>query len=182
MLKSGQIKCISFPFKTTEEFKISYGYADTEFGDILIGLLAPNKICFLHFAQNKDVALSNLKNCWPNANYFEDSNLAVKTTKTIFGKGEKRTMTLCLTGTEFQQSVYKTLLKIPFGAQITYSEVATLLGKPRAVRPVANAVAKNDIAIIIPCHRVISKSGNKFKYGFGSYIKKQLLEYESANL
>ncbi|XP_037944750.1 bifunctional transcriptional activator/DNA repair enzyme Ada-like [Teleopsis dalmanni] len=181
MLKTEQINCISFPYESNEEFEISYGYADTKFGEVLIGLLEPNKICFLHFIQNKAAGLNNLKQCWPKAVYTEDSVLATKTVNAIFGKDDGGTMTLCLTGSEFQQSVYKALLKIPFGEQFTYSDVAELLGKPSAVRPVANAVGKNDIAVVIPCHRVISKSGSKFKYRFGSQIKQKLLEYESAN-
>ncbi len=84
-------------------------------------------------------------------------------------------------GTEFQKSVWKVLKKIPYGKTISYKTQATSLGKPEAVRAVANANGHNRIAIIIPCHRVIGEDGTLTGYGGGLWRKKWLLDFEKKN-
>ncbi len=81
-------------------------------------------------------------------------------------------------GTEFQQTVWAALQKIPCGTSISYAQLATTIGKPKAVRAVANANARNPIAIIIPCHRVIAKSGALAGYAGGVHRKEWLLQHE----
>ncbi len=82
-------------------------------------------------------------------------------------------------GTDFQQSVWNSLLKIPFGATRSYQKVAAELGNPLAVRAVARANGSNRVAILIPCHRVIGKNGKLTGYGGGLERKRWLLEHES---
>lgn len=84
-------------------------------------------------------------------------------------------------GTEFQQKVWRELLKIPFGTTISYQEQAHKLNAPLAVRAVANANSKNKIAIIVPCHRVIGKNKNLTGYAGGIERKKFLLELENTH-
>ncbi len=84
-------------------------------------------------------------------------------------------------GTDFQQSVWQELLKIPYGKTRSYQAQAEKLGKPKAVRAVANANGCNRIAIVIPCHRVIGKNGHLTGYAGGLERKKWLLEHESRN-
>jgi AraC family transcriptional regulator, regulatory protein of adaptative response / methylated-DNA-[protein]-cysteine methyltransferase len=81
-------------------------------------------------------------------------------------------------GTPFQKLVWQTLHKVPHGSRMTYSELASKLGMPRAVRAVASAVANNPISIIIPCHRIVPKGGGIGKYRWGVEMKKKLLERE----
>ena len=81
-------------------------------------------------------------------------------------------------GTEFQKSVWLALRRIPYGQTRSYSDVAQSIGKPEAVRAVASAVAKNPIAIIVPCHRVIRSNGEIGEYAWGSSLKKKLLDLE----
>jgi methylated-DNA-[protein]-cysteine S-methyltransferase len=85
-----------------------------------------------------------------------------------------------LEGTDFQKSVWKELLNIPYGKTTTYENVARKIRKPKAVRAVASAIASNPMHIVIPCHRVIPK-GNKGigKYAGGIEVKKMLLDIES---
>ena len=87
---------------------------------------------------------------------------------------------LLTAGTEFQKSVWNSLMEIPYGQTITYGELATLLGKPAAVRAVANANGANAISIIIPCHRVIGSDNTLTGYGGGLEAKKFLLELEQT--
>ncbi len=87
---------------------------------------------------------------------------------------------LLTAGTEFQKSVWNSLMEIPYGQTITYGELATRLGKPAAVRAVANANGANAISIIIPCHRVIGSNNTLTGYGGGLEAKKFLLELEQT--
>ncbi len=81
-------------------------------------------------------------------------------------------------GSQFQQQVWQKLCDIPFGETISYREQAISLCKPSAYRAVANANGANQLAIIIPCHRVIASDGTLGGYGGGLMIKQRLLEHE----
>ncbi len=83
-------------------------------------------------------------------------------------------------GTEFQQSVWQSLLDIPFGETTSYGELADRLGRPTASRAVGAANGSNPIPIVIPCHRVIGKSGQLTGYAGGLAIKQWLLEHEGV--
>lgn len=83
-----------------------------------------------------------------------------------------------LIGTTFQVSVWKELLKIPFGTTTTYGEIARRIGNPKAVRAVGLANGRNPIPIIVPCHRVIGSSGSLTGFGGGLANKSRLLDLE----
>ena len=80
---------------------------------------------------------------------------------------------------EFHQEVWKALLEIPYGHTTSYLAIADKLGNPKAVRAVGQANAHNPIAIVVPCHRVIAKTGELQGYFYGLDIKRQLLELEN---
>lgn len=81
-------------------------------------------------------------------------------------------------GTEFQMKVFEVLKSIPYGHTLSYKDVAILIGKPKASRAVGNACNKNPIMIVVPCHRVIGKSGKLVGFAYGTDLKKELLELE----
>jgi methylated-DNA-[protein]-cysteine S-methyltransferase len=83
--------------------------------------------------------------------------------------------------TDFQREVYSTIMSIPRGKTTTYGEVAKLIGRPNASRAVGRALGANPIAILIPCHRVLSKKGLGGYY-WGIDLKKKLLDLEKSNL
>lgn len=83
-------------------------------------------------------------------------------------------------GTPFQEKVWKELLNIEYGTTISYKELAQRIGSPKSVRAVANAVGKNKIGIIIPCHRIIGSNGTLTGYAGGLENKKYLLEIENS--
>jgi methylated-DNA-[protein]-cysteine S-methyltransferase len=85
---------------------------------------------------------------------------------------------LKLEGTAFQKSVWNQLMRIPYGKTLSYKEVAAAIGKEKAVRAVGTANGRNNIAIIIPCHRVISHDGTLGGYGGGLWKKEWLLKHE----
>lgn len=81
-------------------------------------------------------------------------------------------------GTPFQQKVYETLLKIPYGKTASYGEIAAMIGKPKAARAVGQAVNKNPLMIIVPCHRIIGKDGSLTGFYGGLALKEKLLKIE----
>ena len=85
-------------------------------------------------------------------------------------------------GTEFQLAVWNALLAIPYGATVTYAELAQRIGKPSAVRAVGAANGANPIPVIIPCHRVIGSNGTLTGYGGGIERKQWLLAHEGRRL
>ena len=96
--------------------------------------------------------------------------------------GELRDFDLLLrpTGTDFQQRVWSALTEIPYGVTESYGELAARLGQPTASRAVGAANGRNPISIIVPCHRVIGKSGSLTGYGGGMARKRWLLSHEEA--
>lgn len=93
--------------------------------------------------------------------------------------GEELELMLC--GTEFELAVWRLLLKIPRGETRTYGELAAALGRPTAARVVGGAVARNKIAILIPCHRVLPANGRLGGYRWGSDHKRRLLALEGVS-
>ena len=117
---------------------------------------------------------------------FEDgtSEIIKKTSQELdeFFAGERRAfdIPLLFVGTDFQKAVWNELLTIPYGKTISYGEMAERLGRPTAVRAVANANGANAISILAPCHRVIGSDHSLTGYGGGLAAKKMLLEIEGA--
>ena len=87
-------------------------------------------------------------------------------------------MPIDLHGTPFQQIVWKALQEIPYGQTVSYSDIAERIEKPNAVRAVGTAIGANPVLIIVPCHRVIAKSGKLGGFRAGLEMKEQLLELE----
>ena len=92
------------------------------------------------------------------------------------------TITLDLRGTEFQKSVWRTLLDIPKGQVWTYGQLAQAVGRPMAARAVGTAVGENPVSLIVPCHRVVQSSGKIGNYGWGEALKRNLLLEEEVVL
>jgi AraC family transcriptional regulator of adaptative response/methylated-DNA-[protein]-cysteine methyltransferase len=89
-------------------------------------------------------------------------------------------LSIDIQATAFQWRVWQALRKIPYGETRSYSEIAKAIGKPKAVRAVANACARNPVGLVIPCHRVIREDGSLGGYGGGIERKRALLSHEGA--
>jgi len=99
-------------------------------------------------------------------------------------RGKRKSFELKLNpeGTEFQKKVWKELLKIPYGTTLSYGEIARRIKNQKAVRAVGQAIGRNPIAIVIPCHRVIGSDGSLTGYASGLWRKEWLLKHEEINL
>lgn len=158
---------------------IRYGIHPTPFGKCLIAT-TERGICNLSFVDGREgQAIDHLVANWHQANMTEDYKSTAPLITRIFS--DLRTdspLKIHLRGTNFQIKVWEALLGIPTGALTTYEHIASQIGKPAAVRAVGTAVGHNPIAYLIPCHRVIRKSGEFGNYLYGSARKKAILVKE----
>jgi len=159
-----------------KDLEIVYGFGHTPFGK---ALLASTKrgVCFLAFDDNEEKLLFELEKSWSNALLIHDDIKIDKQLKSIFIDNKK--VDIFVKGTNFQINVWKALLNIPDATLTTYQDIANSIDKPKAVRAVATAIGSNNIAYLIPCHRVIGKSGAMSGYRWGVDRKRILLAYEA---
>lgn len=106
----------------------------------------------------------------------------VQISEYLAGKRQEFSLPLLLTGTDFRLRVWQELQKIPYGDTVTYKELATRIGAPKACRAAANACGANPFPILIPCHRVVASGGKTGGYTGGTDIKHALLQLESRML
>jgi len=97
------------------------------------------------------------------------------------GKRTSFSVPISYNGTDFQNEIWKQIASIPFGATVTYSELAQRVGVPAAIRAAGTATGRNPLSIIVPCHRVVGKNGGRGGYVGGLNRKKRLLNNETNN-
>lgn len=163
---------------------IEYGFHPTPFGE---GLLARTDrgICALRFLSpaSRSPALRELRDEWPAAKFVENGRDTRGICRRIFGgagTAARRPFHLHLRGTNFQLKVWQALLMIPPGRLTNYGELAARIGAPRASRAVGSAIARNPIAYLIPCHRVIRSLGVIGDYRWGHERKQAMIAREMA--
>lgn len=156
---------------------------ETELGTMIAG--ATDKgICMFEFADYKMLEMelrqliTLLKFPLVESDHVYFNTLREQIKKYFKGELREFSVPLDLAGTDFQVQAWLGLKNIPYGSTITYAKQAAALGKPSAVRAIANANGKNKISIILPCHRVIGTNGTLTGYGGGIWRKKKLLELE----
>jgi AraC family transcriptional regulator of adaptative response/methylated-DNA-[protein]-cysteine methyltransferase len=166
-----------------EGLTISYGWAESPFGDCLI-MTTPRGICGLAFAgeDGREDCLADMGARWPRAKFVEDEAAIARLGETIFAPGQARgeKLKLVLYGSPFQIKVWEALLRIPPGALVSYDALAASIGALKAARAVGSAVGDNPISFLIPCHRVIRKSGTISHYHWGRPRKMAMIGWEAA--
>ena len=160
---------------------IRYGVHDSPFGPVAIGL-TDRGICWLGFADDTSDPAATLAAEWGEATLVRDDAAVARIAERLFDGGQTpaELPPLLLRGTNFQVKVWQALLRIPPGHVASYQQVANAIGSPAAVRAVGQAVGHNPVAVIIPCHRVIRKSGALHNYRWGAPRKRALLAWEAG--
>lgn len=163
---------------------ITYGFHDCPFGRALI-LVTNDGLAGLAFADEGDEksALADMSARWPEATYTENAKVTAPYATRIFESQNwslDQPLRVVFIGTDFEIRVWETLLRIPFGKASTYSDIAAHLGKPLAARAVGTAVGKNPISFVVPCHRVLGKSGGLCGYHWGLTRKRAILGWEAG--
>lgn len=118
----------------------------------------------------------------PGYNLFEEKEIiepyTVELIDYLEGRLKNFTLPLDLQGTAFQQSVWRALMELQYGQIVSYTDIAERIGKPKSVRAVASAIGENPVLILVPCHRVVAKSGKLGGFRAGLEMKKELLKLE----
>jgi AraC family transcriptional regulator, regulatory protein of adaptative response / methylated-DNA-[protein]-cysteine methyltransferase len=157
---------------------------ETPLGPMVAGVHG-GRLCLLDFADKKNLEseIKKLEKLFKTRSGLGMDPLHVKLEEQLadYFKGNLTTFSLELEipGTDFQQSVWKSLLAIPYGRTQSYGQQAASIGRPEAARAVARANGQNRLAIVVPCHRVIGTDGSLTGYGGGLDRKRFLLDLES---
>lgn len=163
---------------------MTYGFHDCPFGRALI-LITNEGLAGLAFADpgEEASALADMRSRWSEATYTENPVATQPYAKRIFEAqnwSSNQPLRIVFIGSDFEIRVWETLLRIPFGKASTYSDIAAHLGKPSAARAVGSAVGKNPISFVVPCHRVLGKSGGLCGYHWGLTRKRAILGWEAG--
>jgi AraC family transcriptional regulator, regulatory protein of adaptative response / methylated-DNA-[protein]-cysteine methyltransferase len=169
-----------------EGLSVSYGFHPSPFGLALV-MVTPYGLCGLAFCDRggEATALLDMTRRWPNAQYTENSAITAPIAAQLFADQNFRSnqpLRITFIGTDFEIRVWETLLKIPVGQATTYGDIATSVGSPKAARAVGAAVGKNPMSFVVPCHRVLGKSGALTGYHWGLTRKKAILGWEAGRL
>ncbi len=175
-----------------EGLALSYGFHASPFGEALI-VTTPRGLAGLGWVSSsvdggkvvggRAEALADMMRRWPHADYRFDPQTTAPYAARIFDPqawAAETPLRVVLIGTDFEVRVWETLLRIPVGRATTYGDVASHIGRPTAARAVGMAVGKNPISFVVPCHRVIGKSGALTGYHWGLTRKRAILGWEAG--
>jgi AraC family transcriptional regulator, regulatory protein of adaptative response / methylated-DNA-[protein]-cysteine methyltransferase len=165
---------------------VCYGFHPSPFGTALV-MATDRGLAGLAFADpgEEEAALADMRGRWRQASYVEDSARTAPLAQRIFDNRQwrpDRPLRVVLIGTDFEVRVWETLLKIPMGRATTYSDIAAKIEKPAASRAVGAAVGKNPVSFVVPCHRVLGKSGDITGYHWGLTRKRAMLGWEAGQV
>jgi AraC family transcriptional regulator of adaptative response/methylated-DNA-[protein]-cysteine methyltransferase len=169
-----------------EGLTVFFGFHPSPFGSALV-MATERGLAGLAFADpgEERAALADMKARWPRAAYVEDSARTAGITRRIFDSSQwqqDKPLRVVLIGTDWEVRVWEALLQIPMGRLTTYSDIASKIHKPAAARAVGAAVGKNPVSFVVPCHRVVGKSGDLTGYHWGITRKRAMLGWEAGQV
>ena len=163
-----------------------FGFHASPFGTAIV-IASDRGLAGLAFADPGDEqsALADMQRRWPRAIYLEDHAGTARIARRIFDPTLWRPdepLRVILIGTDFEVRVWETLLKIPMGRAVCYSDIANKIKAPKASRAVGTAVGKNPISFVVPCHRALGKGGALTGYHWGITRKQAMLGWEAGQM
>lgn len=168
--------------KDLQKLTIYYGIHSSPFGNCYVAINSANKkqLCGFGFIgeMNLQAVIEDFKHKFRGATLVENTVATRSIIKKIFSSNPQQNIELLLAGTPFQLEVWQALMVIPAGKTTTYQAIAKSVQSPKAVRAVGTAIGKNPIGFLIPCHRVIRKTGELGGYRWGLPCKQSILEWE----
>ncbi|WP_165217595.1 methylated-DNA--[protein]-cysteine S-methyltransferase [Affinirhizobium pseudoryzae] len=166
---------------------IRTGFHPSPFGLALV-MATDRGLAGLAFADDeggREACFEDMAKRWPNAEYVADQQATAPYIARIFDPhrwSAQEPLRVVLIGSDFQVRVWQSLLKIPFGKAVTYSDVARDIGQPTASRAVGAAIGRNPISFVVPCHRALGKSGALTGYHWGLTRKRAILGWEAGRV
>ena len=163
--------------------EIRFAVGQTSLGAILVAS-STKGVASILLGDDPDALARNLQDRFPDARLIgadrDYTNLVARVVGFVEAPGSGLNLPVDVRGTAFQRRVWKALQAIPVGKKLTYAEVARRIGSPKAVRAVAGACAANNLAVAIPCHRVVRTDGSLSGYAWGVERKRLLLDREAS--
>jgi AraC family transcriptional regulator of adaptative response/methylated-DNA-[protein]-cysteine methyltransferase len=163
--------------------RINFAVAESGLGQVLVAA-TPRGLCFVTLGDSERAVEQALAAEFPRALRVRDDRALAAEVKEVLarvaGREPHADLPFDVRATAFQRQVWDALRKLPAGTTISYSGLARRIGRPRAVRAVANAVAANPVAVLVPCHRVVREDGKVGEYRWGADRKVGLLNAEKA--
>ncbi|MFO0965713.1 MAG: methylated-DNA--[protein]-cysteine S-methyltransferase [Gemmataceae bacterium] len=164
-----------------------YATIDSDIGRLFVAA-TPRGLCCLRFLDNAppgevEQTLAELRKKFgvdPKEDPGALRELIGQVHEVVAGRLAPTQVPLDMPGGPFHQKVWQALVRVPWGQTVSYAELAKKAGKPRAVRAAASACARNPVAFIVPCHRVLHSGGGPGGYFYGLAVKRHLLERETA--
>jgi AraC family transcriptional regulator of adaptative response/methylated-DNA-[protein]-cysteine methyltransferase len=165
---------------------LRFGFHPSPFG-VAVVMITARGLAGLAFADpgEEQLALHDMQQRWSRATYVADQNGTAPYAQRIFDPerwNAEQPLRVVLIGTDFEVRVWDALLKIPMGGATTYSDIARRLDNPKASRAVGAAVGKNPVSFVVPCHRVLGKSGELTGYHWGITRKQAMLGWETGRV
>jgi AraC family transcriptional regulator of adaptative response/methylated-DNA-[protein]-cysteine methyltransferase len=165
---------------------VSYGFQPSPFGTALV-MATPRGLAGLAFADpgEEESTFADMRSRWPKAAYVEDRARTAVLARRIFDPTLWRAdepLRVVLIGTDFEVRVWDALLKVPMGRLTSYSDLAAKVCSAAAARAVGAAVGRNPVCFVVPCHRVIGKSGDLTGYHWGMTRKRAMLGWEAGRV
>jgi AraC family transcriptional regulator of adaptative response/methylated-DNA-[protein]-cysteine methyltransferase len=168
--------------------EMAYGFHASPFGEALL-IVTNHGVAGLAFVdedkgQSREDALADMMQRWPKANYVEAPDKTAPHARQIFASEWRREqpVRLVMIGTDFDVRVWESLLKIPMGRAVSYTDIARHIGAPSASRAVGSAVGRNPISFVVPCHRVLRGDGSLGGYHWGLTRKRALIGWETGRV
>jgi AraC family transcriptional regulator of adaptative response/methylated-DNA-[protein]-cysteine methyltransferase len=167
-----------------DDLVLRYGFHPSPFGEAIV-VAAPRGMAGLGFVDegNRARALADMARRWPRARLIEDRRATAPYARRAFDPALWRhdaPLRVVMIGTDFELRVWETLLSVPMGCATTYSDIARKIGRPTAARAVGAAVGKNPISFVVPCHRVLGRSGALTGYHWGLARKQAIIGWEAG--
>src|ERR1700728_3935394 len=165
---------------------VYFGFHPSPFGTAIV-MATTRGLAGLAFADpgEEPAALTDMRSRWPNATYIEDYIATAPLAQRIFDSKLWRPdqpLRVVLIGTDFEVRVWETLLKIPMGRAVSYSDIACKIKNPKASRAVGAAIGRNPVSFVVPCHRALGKSGALTGYHWGITRKQAMLGWEAGQV
>ncbi len=167
-----------------DDLTLTYGYHDSPFGEAIV-VAAPRGLAGLGFVDDgaREAAFEDMRRRWPRAKFVRDDDATAALGGRAFDSSQWRPdapLRVVMIGSDFEVRVWETLLSVPMGRATTYSDIARHIGKPKAARAVGAAVGRNPISFVVPCHRVLGRSGALTGYHWGLARKQAIIGWEAG--
>jgi AraC family transcriptional regulator of adaptative response/methylated-DNA-[protein]-cysteine methyltransferase len=167
-----------------DDLSLRYGFHPSPFGEAIV-VAAERGMAGLGFVDegNRARAIADMARRWPRARWVEDEGATAPYARRAFDPALWRPdapLRVVLIGADFELRVWETLLSVPIGRATTYSDIARKIGRPKAARAVGGAVGRNPISFVVPCHRVLGRSGALTGYHWGLARKQAIIGWEAG--